>query len=164
MKKLLLFIAFTLIVLSAGAQEVIVTNARSYFFTESTGDTQKMNQFDLPMAFQKGMVFVVRDHANGRYLTDWGWISADDTTTATGNNITTGAYPVSNMGGTLLDVTVAGNKITTRGPGLYLTGEKVEKTAPALLLYNEYKDLVLTAVHLDGKWLFYSYDSNWTNW
>lgn len=164
MKKIL-FIAFLFCcALGVSAQEVIVTNARSYFYEESTGDTQKMNQFKRPMSFQMGMVFVIKGEENGRYLTDWGWIKGEDTTTATANDIHSGAFPISNMGGTLLEVTCAGDKITTRGPGLYLTGQKVEKTAPAILFYNEYKDLVLTAVKIDGKFLLYSYDSNWTGW
>lgn len=148
----------------ATAQEVIVTNSRSYFFTESTGDTQKVNQFDLPMSFMQGMVFVVKGHENGRYLTEWGWIAESDITKDTANDIHSGAFPIANMGGTIVDVTVSGDKITTRGPGLYLTGKKVTETAPAILLYNEYDDLVLTAVKMNGKFWIYSYDSNWTNW
>ena len=150
---------------AANAQEVIVTNARSYFYAESTGDTQKKNQFDLPMSFQQGMVFIINGEENGRYLTDWGWIASEDTTTDTANDIHSGTFPIANMGGTLLDVTVAGDKITTRGPGLYLTGKKVGEKAPAILLYStEFKDLVLTAVKMNGKFFIYSYDSNWTNW
>ena len=165
MKKLLFALALLCSFFCASAQEVIVANARSYFYKESTGEEQMQNQFNRPRSFQRGMVFIVKDKANDRYLTDWGWIKAEDTTTETGNAIHSGPFPISNMGGTLLEVTVAGDKITTRGPGLYLTGVKVQEYAPAILFYStEFKNLVLTGVQLDGKMLIFSYEPSWTNW
>lgn len=165
MKKFLLILALLCGFLCSSAQEVIVANARSYFYKESTGDEQMMNQFNRPRSFKRGMVFIVKEKSNDRYLTDWGWIKAEDTTTDTGNNIHSGAFPITNMGGTVLEVTVAGDKITTRGPGLYLTGKKVEEYAPAILFYSsEFKYLHLTGVFMDGKWLIFSYEPSWTNW